>query len=111
MSWADDGDETIVDPDTEKAVPKVSPWGILKMNSPEWPLMLVGTLASAAMGALMPVFAFLFGEMLGTLSQPADKARQDSVFYAIIFIVVGILAGIAMFLQSLMFSMSGKVTL
>ena len=79
------------------------------MNYQEWPLMLVGTLASAAMGALMPVFAFLFGEMLGTLSQPADKARQDSVYYAIIFIVVGILAGIAMFLQSLMFSMSGKV--
>ena len=104
----DEGDKTILDPDTEEAVPRVSPWGILKMNGPEWPLMVVGTLASAAMGSLMPVFAFLFGEMLGTLSQPADKARQDSIFYAIVFVVVGVFAGIAMFLQSLMFSMSGK---
>lgn len=101
-------EKTLVDPDTEEAVPKVSPWGILKMNGPEWPLMVVGTLASAAMGSLMPVFAFLFGEMLGTLSQPADKARQDSVTYAIVFVVVGVFAGIAMFLQSLMFSMSGE---
>ena len=70
--------------------------------------MLIGTLASAGSGAVMPVFAFLFGEMLGALSQPADKARADSVFYAVIFVVFGILAGLAMFLQSIMFAVSGK---
>ena len=70
--------------------------------------MLIGTLASAGSGAVMPVFAFLFGEMLGALSQPADKARADSVFYAVIFVVFGILAGLAMFLQSIMFAVSGS---
>ena len=97
-----------MDPDTQESVPRVSPWSILKMNGPEWHLMLIGTLASAGSGAVMPVFAFLFGEMLGALSQPADKARPDSIFYAVIFVVFGILAGLAMFLQSIMFAVSGK---
>ena len=55
----------VVDPETEEAAPKVSNLAILRMNSPEWPLILLGTAAAAAMGALMPVFAFLFGEILG----------------------------------------------
>ena len=44
----------------------------------------------------------------GVLSLPSDQARDRSGFYAIIFIVVGILAGLAMFLESFMFALSGE---
>ncbi|KAG2459660.1 ABCBB protein, partial [Polypterus senegalus] len=38
---------------------------ILKYNSPEWLYMLFGTLAAAANGAINPVYAILFSQILG----------------------------------------------
>lgn len=37
----------------------------MKYNSSEWPQILIGCVTSLIMGAAMPVFAVLFGEILG----------------------------------------------
>ena len=42
---------------------------IMKVNSPEWPYVLFGILASVVVGAWIPVYAVLFGEVLGSLSK------------------------------------------
>ena len=42
---------------------------IMKVNSPEWPHVLCGILASVVVGAWIPVYAVLFGEVLGSLSK------------------------------------------
>ena len=42
---------------------------IMKVNSPEWPYVLCGILASVVVGAWIPVYAVLFGEVLGSLSK------------------------------------------
>jgi ABC-type multidrug transport system fused ATPase/permease subunit len=60
------------------------------------------------MGASMPVYAILFGEVLGLLSKPIDVAREESVFYSIMFLVVGVVVGLAMFLQVAMFTVAGE---
>jgi hypothetical protein len=44
-------------------VTKVSTLRILRANSAEWPFIAVGTIASVLMGAWMPVYAILFGEV------------------------------------------------
>ena len=58
----------------------------------------------------MPVYAILFGEVMGTLTVSLDtqSARDDSVFFAILFLVIGIVVGIAMFMQIFMFSIAGE---
>lgn len=38
---------------------------ILKMNSPEWPYLLVGSISAIIVGASFPVFAIIFGEIYG----------------------------------------------
>ena len=38
----------------------------------------------------MPVYAILFGEVLGLLSKSIEEAREESVFYSICFLVVGV---------------------
>ena len=46
------------------------------MLSPEWLFMLFGIICSVTMGALMPLFALLFGEILGVIAYPdIDLAR------------------------------------
>ena len=37
-------------------------------NSPEWLFILIGVLCSCAMGALMPIFSILFGDVLGVIA-------------------------------------------
>lgn len=42
---------------------------ILKLNAPEWPYMLVGSVGAAANGAVTPLYAFLFSQILGVSKQ------------------------------------------
>lgn len=38
---------------------------ILKYNASEWPYMLLGSLAAAVNGAVSPLYALLFSQILG----------------------------------------------
>lgn len=40
-------------------------WTIAKMNSSEWWQILLGCFASIVSGTSMPIFAVIFGEILG----------------------------------------------
>lgn len=84
----------------EEAAPPVSQFRIWKKNLPEWPFLLIGLLSSCAMGAVMPVFSIFFGDILGVLGyQDTQEARDASVKYALYFVLLGVVAGIVMFLM------------
>ncbi|CAG0893493.1 unnamed protein product [Darwinula stevensoni] len=88
---------------------QISVWRIMKMNSPEWPYILVGVISAAAMGASMPVYAILFGDVLGTLSiAEPDEARAEGNYYAVLFLGVGVASGIAQFFMAYMFAIAGE---
>lgn len=38
---------------------------LLKMNGPEWVFILIGCIAAIIVGASLPAFAILFGEVYG----------------------------------------------
>jgi len=84
---------------TEEDLPKPSQKRILKANAPEWHIILFGLIASGVNGATFPVFSIIFGEVLGVLSDPVDSARDDSVKYALLFVGIGVVAGLAFFFQ------------
>ena len=46
-------------------------------------------------------------QVLGVLSEDLSEARSQSEFYALMFLLVGIVVGAAMFLQIFMFSVAG----
>ena len=86
---------------------------ILKLNRKEWPYILVGVLGSIVVGFSTPVYAVIFGDVLGVLKpsssqEEQDKAQAEGNWYAILFLVVGIVTGIAAFLQSFTFSVAGE---
>ncbi|XP_066999280.2 multidrug resistance protein homolog 49 isoform X2 [Anabrus simplex] len=86
-----------------------APFGrIMGLNKPEWAHNLVGCIAAAVVGATLPFFAVLFGEVYGVLSlQDPDQIRQKTSVYSILFLVVGIMTGLGTFLQLYMFSIAG----
>ena len=60
------------------------------------------------MGGAMPVYAILFGEVLGILELDSDEARELSVFYSGMFLLAGIIAAIVIFIQITMFVIAGE---
>nr|CAD7601337.1 unnamed protein product [Timema genevievae] len=74
---------------------------VMRHNKPEWLYILIGSVCSIVMGASMPVFAILFGDILGTLSLgDPQQVRSETNFYCLLFVVVGIVIGFATFLQA-----------
>ncbi|CAH2216402.1 jg19602, partial [Pararge aegeria aegeria] len=58
-----DSDEEKQDNDEE--VKPVSDWQLLKLNAPEWPFIVIGSIAAFIQGSCFPMFALLFGYTSG----------------------------------------------
>jgi ATP-binding cassette subfamily B (MDR/TAP) protein 1 len=95
-------------PELEEELVKVDSWRIMRMQMKDWPYVVVGILGSIVMGAAMPVYALLFGEVLGVLRLPAQQAREECIYFCGLFVATGVTAGIAIFLQICMFCIAGE---
>lgn len=58
-------DDEQEEPEKDEEVYPVSVLRLLKLNSPEWPFILVGCISAIIAGASLPAFAILFGEFYG----------------------------------------------
>merc|ERR1719419_73972 len=83
-----ESENTIV-PELEETLVEVDTARIVKMNLPEWPYVLIGLLGSIVMGGAMPVYAILFGEVLGVPKLSSEEARTESVYYCSLFVAAG----------------------
>ncbi|CAH2103160.1 unnamed protein product [Euphydryas editha] len=94
--------------DDDEEVKPVSDWQLLKLNAPEWPYIVIGSIAAFIQGSCFPVFALLFGYTSGIFVLPN---RSDILYYADfysgMFLVVAAVAGISMCLQSATFTNAG----
>ncbi|XP_039613486.1 LOW QUALITY PROTEIN: bile salt export pump [Polypterus senegalus] len=83
---------------------------ILKYNSPEWLYMLFGTLAAAANGAINPVYAILFSQILGTFSIPnLDEQTRQINGICVLFTIVAGMSFVTQFAQGYTFGKSGEL--
>uniref|UniRef100_A0A8C4SF16 Bile salt export pump-like n=1 Tax=Erpetoichthys calabaricus TaxID=27687 RepID=A0A8C4SF16_ERPCA len=104
-----DNTKTKSSADEEKEHP-ASVIRILKYNSPEWLYMLFGTLAAAANGAVNPVYAILFSQILGTFSIPnLDEQTRQINGICVLFTVVAGMSFVTQFLQGYTFGKSGEL--
>ena len=73
---------------------------IIKMNAPEWWQIVIGGLSAVVSGASMPVYAVVFGGVLGMLADPDDDfVRSQGNLYSLYFLIIGIVSGISTFMQ------------
>lgn len=120
LDLIDDDDDTIPpikeqdeEAEVDNYIKKASIWSITKLNSPEWFLLLLGSIGAAAMGCAMPIFALIFGSLLQVLQdEDHDYVRSETNKYCLYFVLAGVLAMVATFLQMYMFGRAGhKLTL
>ena len=77
----------------------MSLYRVIKLNAREWWIILLGILGSAVNGSIWPLFALLFGEILEVFSRPASEVLGAVHLWAGLFIVLGIVSGVGVFLK------------
>ncbi|XP_015524858.1 ATP-dependent translocase ABCB1 [Neodiprion lecontei] len=87
----------------------VSMLNVLKYNEPEKYYIILACLTSAIVGCSTPLFAILFGDLIGILSYPdVDQVRSETNMYCLYFVLIGILVGSATFIQIFVFGIAGE---
>ncbi|XP_049765728.1 multidrug resistance protein homolog 49-like isoform X2 [Schistocerca cancellata] len=82
---------------------------ILRVNRPEWLLLVIATVASVVSGFAMPLFSVLFGDLIGTLGQDdPDKIRADTDYFSLLFVIVGVIMGFMTFIQTYLYGIAGE---
>ncbi|MBA0709380.1 hypothetical protein Golax_024416 [Gossypium laxum] len=92
---------------SEKA-PKVSIRRLAYLNKPEIPVILLGTIAAAANGVIFPIFGILISSVIETFFKPPHEMREDSRFWALIFLALGAAAFVVCPAQNYFFSIAGS---
>ncbi|XP_058047126.1 bile salt export pump [Ahaetulla prasina] len=101
--------ERIHEKDEEEVAP-ASVTRILKYNAPEWPYMVLGSLGAGANGAVNPLYALLFSQILGTFSVPDEEEQRAQINgVCLLFVVVGIVSFFTQFLQGYTFAKAGEL--
>ncbi|XP_061186070.1 ATP-dependent translocase ABCB1-like [Saccostrea echinata] len=86
--------------EAENDIPLVPIGKIMKMNSPEWLYITLGSISSVIVGAIQPAFAFLMAEFLKVFSMTVDEQNE------IIGVLVGVVMGVAVFTALLRLTLS-----
>ena len=88
---------------------EVSLWKMLQYNRPEWTYIGLGILGSFMMGVSTPIYSVVFGYNQGILDGlDVDVLRDQSNFYALMYVSIGVFTAIGAFLQAFSFSIAGE---
>ncbi|KAK2970216.1 hypothetical protein RJ640_021652 [Escallonia rubra] len=90
----------------EKA-PKVPLRRLAYLNKPEVPVLALGVIAAIINGAILPIFGILISSMIKTFYEPPHKLRKDSKFWALMFLLLGLISFLAHPLRSYFFALAG----
>ncbi|EEF43200.1 ABC transporter B family member 21 isoform X1 [Ricinus communis] len=77
------------------------------LSSPEIPVLLVGAVAAVVNGIIMPIFGLLLANIIKTYYEKEDQLRKDSRFWALIFVLVGLVSLVTTPMSTYFFSVAG----
>ncbi|KAM4579986.1 ATP-dependent translocase ABCB1 [Odontesthes bonariensis] len=94
----------------DEDAPPVSFLKVMRFNISEWPFVLVGIICATINGAIQPLFAVLFSKIITVFAEPDQEVvRERSSFFSLMFVAIGGVCFVTMFLQGYCFGKSGEV--
>ncbi|XP_078435411.1 ABC transporter B family member 11-like isoform X2 [Wolffia australiana] len=105
-----DGEDDQEEPAETPAAPPAKPPSIRRlaaMNKPEIPVLAAGTVAAAVAGVIMPVFGLMLAEIIKSFYKPPDQLEKDTRFWALMFLVLGVVSMAAYPARTFFFAVAG----
>ena len=92
----------------QQQAPEVSLRRLAYLNKPEIPVVLIGTVVSSISGVLLPVYSILASSVIKTFYEKPHELRKDSKFWALMFLVLGLVSLLTNPIQSYFFALAGS---
>ncbi|VFQ60302.1 unnamed protein product [Cuscuta campestris] len=80
---------------------------LASLNKPEWPCLLVGTMAAGVHGLIFPVFGILISKAIKIFFEPQPALQRDSRFWAGMYVCLGIVSLFVTPIQNFSFGIAG----
>ncbi|KAH6827067.1 P-glycoprotein 11 [Perilla frutescens var. hirtella] len=87
---------------------KVSIYRLARLNKPEIPVLIAGATVGIITGAILPVFGLLTSYMIKTFYELPHKLKEDSEFWALMFVTLGVVSLIVYPTRAHLFSVAGN---
>ncbi|MFS8014155.1 putative ABC-type xenobiotic transporter [Helianthus anomalus] len=87
--------------------PKVPLRRLAYLNKPETPVLIIGSIAAIINGTIYPIFSLLLSSMIKTFYEPPHIMKSDSRFWAVMFVILGLVSFIAYPGRSYLFAVAG----
>jgi ATP-binding cassette subfamily B (MDR/TAP) protein 1 len=82
---------------------------ILRYSKPEWTLIFGGIIVCVVGGTVFPTFSILFSNIYEVFAEPdPEEKRQQGHKWSIMFLIIGLIAGISMLFQSIFFGTTAE---
>ncbi|XP_071741605.1 ABC transporter B family member 11-like isoform X2 [Rutidosis leptorrhynchoides] len=78
------------------------------MNKPEIPVILLGCIAAAVSGSILPIFGYLLSFIITDFFKPAHVVREKSTFWASMLLVLGLVILISAPFRTYFFGIAGS---
>ncbi|KAK8475517.1 hypothetical protein V6N13_015596 [Hibiscus sabdariffa] len=86
---------------------KVSVRRLARLNKPEVPVLLIGSLAAAVHGLIFPIFGLLFSSAIRSFYEPPSKLVKNSRTWALSYVGLGVVTLIIGPVQNFFFGVAG----
>lgn len=86
---------------------KVSIFRLFRMNGPEWPFLVLGSIGAVLQGLMFPVFGLLLSTAIKIFFEPPHQLRKDSLFWGLMMGVLGLSTLVALPVQNYFLGIAG----
>ncbi|CAL9767746.1 unnamed protein product [Musa acuminata subsp. burmannicoides] len=93
--------------DEDEMDKKASVRRLAYLNKPETPVLVLGSIVAAINGVIFPVFGIVISSVLKTFYEPPDELRKDSKFWAVMFVLLGVVTFLVLPAQHYLFGVAG----
>ncbi|KAI6672600.1 hypothetical protein NL676_000506 [Syzygium grande] len=90
-----------------EAAAEVSIRRLAYLNKPEVPVLLIGSIFAIIAGMVFPIFGILLSTAIKTFYEVPHKLKKDSKFWALMFMILGLVSLVAYPARTYFFSIAG----
>ncbi|KAF6167205.1 hypothetical protein GIB67_029843 [Kingdonia uniflora] len=100
------------EPDTEPDTPmekakEVPISRLFYLNKPEIPVILLGVISAAINGVVFPIYGLFLSGIIKSFYEPPSELRKDSKFWALMFVLLGVVSFVASPARTYFFAVAG----